>query len=123
MIETVKTKAGSYAKVSKKSGTCGILQEIQAADTPTRTGDGSRRQVAKLSDDTNRANKNRFISESPEKNTGEKLSDVACDLRKGVLAGKVTHPSPCRVRLVRHKASTRFLLLLLPPQGLGWVKL
>ena len=58
--------------MSKNSGISGILREIQAADTPTRTGDGSRRRAEKLSDDENRANKNRFISEGPEKKSGKK---------------------------------------------------
>ena len=52
--------------MSKKTGISGILRVFQAADTPTRTGNGSRRRAEKLSDDKNRANKNRFISDGPE---------------------------------------------------------
>ena len=54
-------------------GISGILQVIQAAGTPTRNGNGSRRRAEKPSHDKNRANKNRFISEGPEKLFGKKL--------------------------------------------------
>ena len=70
--------------VSKKSGISGTLRVIQAGDTPTRTGNGSRRRAEKPSDDKNCANKNRFISDGPESFPEKKLSVVAYDLRKGV---------------------------------------
>ena len=74
----------------KNSRISGILREIPAVDTPTRTGDGSRRRAEKLSDDENCANKNRVVSEGPENFSGKKakrreegstdLSDPTTDL-------------------------------------------
>ena len=71
MINIAKRKTGLLAKGRENSGIIRILREIQATDAPTRTGDGPRRQAEKLSDEENCANKNRFISEGPEKLSGK----------------------------------------------------
>ena len=67
MMEIANKKTGLEAQVRKPF--YGILRDIQAADTPARTGDESRRRAEKLSDENNRANKNWLISEGPEKNS------------------------------------------------------
>ena len=65
-------KTGSEAKVRIFSPDFQDFRENQAADTPTRTGDGPRRQPEKLSDEENRANKNRFINQDAENFSGKK---------------------------------------------------
>ena len=72
MIEIAKIKAGLQATVSKKTKISGIWRVIQAADTPTRTGNGSRQRAEKLSDDKNRTKKDWFVSDGPEKLSGKK---------------------------------------------------